>query len=70
VQTEKGKRIIEFCQIAGIFKIQIDRLFDFFYYLTGQRCLAALPRPQNRYGRIILLNKIFERLAQNSFSAP
>jgi hypothetical protein len=30
VQTEKGKGIIEFRQITGIFKIQIYRLFDFF----------------------------------------
>lgn len=54
METEKGKRIGEFCQISGVFKIKINRLFESFYDLTGQCRFATLPRSQNCYSRIIM----------------
>ena len=54
VQTEKGKGVVEFCQVSGVFKIQINRWADFFYEFNGQGCFAALPWTQDGHRRIIL----------------
>jgi len=63
VQAEKGRRIIELCQIAGIFQIQIDRWFELVDDLTGECGLATLTGAQNRHSRIVFqsfLNRVGE----------